>query len=495
MCGIVGSLSLGKKGYTIEQVKVQHSLLMSSILRGIDGAGIAVGSNKNPRDVLCVKRAKPAPDVFDIGAMILLAKDSRWIIGHCRAATLGGAGDDACHPFEVDDVVGVHNGTIRNMDYRFPSIKGINDSHILYKALAEAVPEEAPDVLKELDPGAYALAWYDKRIESLRFVRNSHRPLWFYRTKTAWWWASEPGILASCIARTDKKNPLAYTDIVPWQLDTHKLLTVPINGEEASVVEYTPEIYNRNSPVYRDNLGVWNQTRVSHSHYLREASDYAGWWADEIDADDPRQTPLTGWNTINITEKEGWISIRGTADLWNGPGWLAPYKVNIYKAMQWLFDLPGGQAIGTSEKEFSHDLMWLASKTGTRDDSKSICFTVFHVNETSGMVYGAVTAGANNTMPVVGLMSTVQLADYLSSFSKVKGGYTDVLPLFEGELVAVNAYCDRTVGVRVDKVSIIGWEPADVISPEEIAHGGADTHPHRLVTKYPDIIDWTNWSR
>jgi predicted glutamine amidotransferase len=481
MCGIVGSLVLGQKGYADQQIKIQKSLLFLSTVRGVDGTGIAVGGLKDTDKVFTLKDAKPATDVVDASVMHEMMHDSRWTIAHCRAATRGSMSVDGCHPFAEGEVCGVHNGTINNMDIKFPSLTGHNDSHVVYKALAEVEPEQATTVLAKLNPGAYALAWYDKRLNALRFARNGQRPLWFYKHQNMWTWASEPGIIAAAIGR-EYKDQLAYRNIVPMQLDTHTLLTVPVDGGDATVEEYEPERYVANLTPRQPVVSDSRQGNLWSPRTQEEAEEYERWWAGGDDTE------------TRLTPKDGWLSIEDTRDVWNAPQWLAPYKVHIFHAIQWALKLPAGQVPGCSVMDFRDDLACLAGQLGNSSDAdRRVLFTALHVNSTSGMVYGAVSADRSRTFPVVGLLSTSQLEIYKTGLSVVNARKRDVVPLFEGELVSLNAYCDGTIGLRLDSVALSGWESAELVTPDEYQHGGEEAHPHLNAVRFPEMIDWSNW--
>lgn len=491
MCGIAGSLMLGKRSFTADAAGIQRNLLLMSTLRGVDGTGIAVGSVKNPSDVVTVKEAKPATHSFSKTMVNTMAEGSRWMLMHCRAATIGDKVDDACHPFEEGQLVGVHNGTIRDIKRKFPTIEGINDSQILYRALSQTPPEEATTILSKIDPGAYALSWYDKRIEALRFARNSQRTLWFYKDRTVWWWASEPALIAASIGR-ERMDWSAYKDITPWLLGTNRLLTVPVNGDAATVEEYTP------TPVvvYSSRKGGWSMTRTKKSmdsmmsgglgiktSHSDPATDRANqqWWAEELQ----RQQQTS-------SDAEKWITMTSTGDLWDSPAWFRPYKLPVFRSLRWLFGLCKGKGVGSSKAEFTDNLKLLAASAGAEDESTLIYFRGNLINHKNGMTYGAITTDDEKTMPVVGMMKAKDLEVYLDALKKIDDPSTAV-PLIAADIIAVIAYSDGTLGLKLDHLTLEGWEPRSAITLNEQGHGGSESHPHILACKYPSDIDWSCW--
>lgn len=114
------------------------------------------------------------------------------LIGHCRAKTIGENIVANAHPFVHGNVIGVHNGTLRNM-YGLERAREFDvDSDLLYWHISEFGLKETIEQLD--DEGAWALAYWDNKENTLNFLRNSRRPLWFAHTKdqTAMLWASEP---------------------------------------------------------------------------------------------------------------------------------------------------------------------------------------------------------------------------------------------------------------------------------------------------------------
>jgi hypothetical protein len=116
----------------------------------------------------------------------------RIIAGHCRRKTVGENIPANAHPYDFENLVGMHNGTLRNY-YTWPGFSHKRtDSYALFDRINDIGVEET---FEDVDPaGAWALVWYDKANDTLNFLRNDDRPLWMTWTedKRNILWASEP---------------------------------------------------------------------------------------------------------------------------------------------------------------------------------------------------------------------------------------------------------------------------------------------------------------
>jgi len=469
MCGISGSLSLGRAGYSLESARIQYNLMLASTMRGVDGTGVIIGGLDHTEGAVFRKGIEAAHEVVSRHDMESMTRDGRWVIAHTRAATLGGITIEACHPFNEDMVIGVHNGTIHNTDVDFPDHKGINDSETIYKAISAKEPTDAVDVLKLLDPGAYVLVWYDARIKALRFARNDERPLWFHKRNNMWWWHSEPGAIASCLSRTYAADPLGYRDIVPTQLKINTLLTVPINGDPATAEEYTP--------TYVAPAGAsWNDSSWWENYYN---GSYDPWDYD-------RRSPTKG-NTWN----DGWITVTSALDIWNCCTALAPLRASILGSIGRIF-----KTIAPSNvQDFRDCLDRVACSAGGGDMVGTVDFIGQVYSDTSGMVYGGLDVAGHAPMPVVGKLSPIPMIDYeeaLAEELRVTPKSTRV-PLFRGTLTNLKVYAEGSIGMGVEDLEFAGWEAEGTETLTEEAVGSLNTHPHLMQSTWEKDVDWSIW--
>jgi hypothetical protein len=123
-------------------------------------------------------------------------------LGHNRFATQGAIISDNAHPFEFENLVGAHNGTVSKWSMKdFQGYKEFDiDSKIIYSHLSHT--QNIEDVWKDAD-GALALSWWDKSKKQLNLIRNDQRPLFFCYSKDnkQVFWASESWMLYIALMR------------------------------------------------------------------------------------------------------------------------------------------------------------------------------------------------------------------------------------------------------------------------------------------------------
>lgn len=196
MCGLAGVA--GNTNMKLRDAFLD--LLIVTQLRGRDSTGVF--SVKNDNDVSYCKEVGPPDNLFDRKSFDeTLRGVPKIMAGHCRAKTVGENNRANAHPYDFDNLIGMHNGTLRN----YYSMEGHDyhrtDSHCLYYNIDRyGVDEVIPKISED---GAWALVWWDKNEKKLNFLRNDKRPLWFAWTKdkTAVLWASEPWMF-SAVGRT-----------------------------------------------------------------------------------------------------------------------------------------------------------------------------------------------------------------------------------------------------------------------------------------------------
>lgn len=217
MCGIVGVAG----ALTGSHDDVLKSLLILDTIRGVDSTGIAAIDRNDD-----VRIAKTVGHTFDLfGQKVFdnaIARMNRAIIGHNRFATTGKVNKASAHPFDIGDIVGVHNGTLHSRHKLHDNQYFTVDSENLYHHMNE----KGLDNLLEVLDGAWSLVWWNKADETLNFLRNKERPMWMCEEKTSGviFWASEPWMLDVAIGR---KTNLDCTDPVSTKTDT--LYTFHIN--------------------------------------------------------------------------------------------------------------------------------------------------------------------------------------------------------------------------------------------------------------------------
>lgn len=178
MCGLVGYS--GKGNYNIDKIK--FLMLWNSIERGKDATGIYTPSSG------LLKDNEPASKFFQQKEMDLLVPDNQ-LIAHVRAKTVGANLAKCAHPFDYENIVLAHNGTLLDYSslaksYGLESKDYDVDSQILAyginRAFGEGVTVDNLNVetLTEYK-GAAALLIYSKKLDCIFLFKDKERPLCF----------------------------------------------------------------------------------------------------------------------------------------------------------------------------------------------------------------------------------------------------------------------------------------------------------------------------
>lgn len=191
MCGIIGYVSTGDEVLKREKEGFLHDALIVDTFRGHDSTGLLTVCED-----FTVAEEKELLQGWDfVRLKKYAAMPEGWAaVGHNRAATKGKVNRDNAHPFTFGPVKLVHNGTLTNMGRNLPNYSGkvTVDSRNITRAIGHVPVEDAHKVLSDID-GAYALAWFDERDQSLNIARNGQRPLHFAHNtaNTILWFMSE----------------------------------------------------------------------------------------------------------------------------------------------------------------------------------------------------------------------------------------------------------------------------------------------------------------
>lgn len=248
MCGLVGVA--GK--IFMKEEKVLKNLLVFDTVRGEDSTGIAAIPVQGNAII-----AKEVGDPFNLFQMVkfeqAFKKINRAIIGHNRWATVGGISKQTAHPFELDTIIGTHNGTLKNK-YRLADHQDFKvDSENLFWHIQE---HGLADALKIID-GAWALVWWDKVEETLNFLRNKERPLFVVETEdgATIFWASEKWMLSVACSRHDLK----IKEIHEIATDMHYSFHIGAD-KKIEKVKIKPAAGTYEPPIFQN--GNWNNQIV-----------------------------------------------------------------------------------------------------------------------------------------------------------------------------------------------------------------------------------------
>lgn len=228
------------------------------VTRGGDSTGLAAIHMKKDEDKHFIFKEVGQPynlyetykkDFTDDGLYLGHLVDC--FIGHNRYATQGGVSKETAHPFEFDNLIGAHNGTVHQYSIRdFHNAKSYKvDSQIIFSQLS--FDNDLQHVWDNAD-GAMALTWWDKRTRDLHIARNEERTLFYTYTDdlSTVFWASEVWMLNIVLGKIGIK----HKEIKPIEPNKHYVF----NCNELQVKEEVwPLIPFEKKPMTNHGYGIW----------------------------------------------------------------------------------------------------------------------------------------------------------------------------------------------------------------------------------------------
>lgn len=277
MCGLVGAFG----DLYADQIKAFNTMLIWNQVRGADSTGVGV-IDYHTRNARVLKQLG-RPDRLMNHEFYESAVNTRQvcIIGHGRHKTMGEVSLQNAHPFYFDNLIGAHNGTLAYTSKQWLDPKGEygTDSEALYARIAESGAEE---IIPQIT-GAWAMTWYDRVFNKLRFLRNSERPLWyvFVRDGKAMMWASEKGYLTAALERHGVKYEGPYELPINelWSWDVPKIGNqiqeaeiIPLEGKKYEQTKSSSFRGNANGSMAGNQWG-WDE----HGYYDIELKRFVTW--------------------------------------------------------------------------------------------------------------------------------------------------------------------------------------------------------------------------
>lgn len=224
---------------------------------------------------LLERRSKEYIDFSDV-----LNGTHRVLLGHCRASTRGATTRDNAHPFLFDNIVGTHNGTLSLTSHK--ALKGFSKFQTDSEALFNEIEFEGiSGLMKHLrgykDPksnvtceDAYALVWYDSRDNTINFLRNKERPLWFTFDKDhrQLFWSSEGLHLVAATSDVPKDDNDKFYEL---PADKHFSWVIPEPGKAFGKPRVTERRGQRESVPFGNSFKKNHGYQSTTSHLPRGA--------------------------------------------------------------------------------------------------------------------------------------------------------------------------------------------------------------------------------
>jgi hypothetical protein len=202
-------------------MEVLENMLVLDTLRGLDSTGV-FGVDRN-RQVGIMKIASNPFHLFACDAWTKmknkLVQNGRIAIGHNRKATQGSINSANAHPFNENNIVLVHNGTLRG------GHKKLADTEVDSHAVCHAFSEKGAEAVIPTIDGAFAFVWWDMEKGKLMAIRNDERPLNMILTNDLVVLASEPWMAHATLERSNKK----VVETIP--LEVGLLYEFDLNGK------------------------------------------------------------------------------------------------------------------------------------------------------------------------------------------------------------------------------------------------------------------------
>lgn len=244
----------------MKEKKAFKDLLRIDTIRGKHSVGIAY-SEQHTGNINVYKETWGVDDFLqkkEVEDQFLAVTNC--IIGHNRHATVGKINKSNAHPFQFENITGVHNGTLRQR-FNLDDYKDFDvDSENLYHHMNSNSLQHTVDNMT----GAWSLAWLDHTEGTLNLYRNSERPMSYCFSKDGktLFFASEPYMLHLALSR----NGVDYDTIYLTSEDT--LNTFELPEKVSDVIEHLPRTVVKKTPTVKKQLpAVKNNTPSGTSQY------------------------------------------------------------------------------------------------------------------------------------------------------------------------------------------------------------------------------------
>ena len=297
--------------------KVFKDLLWFSAVRGMDSTGVGGVSRivkDGTRDIRLAKETGPPWYLFDTKQFDkVMYGNNQVLMGHNRFKTTGEVNRKNAHPFLFEDILGAHNGTIdyQNKNRLERGGEFRTDSEAIFNNIQVHGIEDTIGRIEKSE--AYSLTWYDARDNTINFLRNEHRPLYFIYSKSmkSLYWASEYELLMPALWRQGiELVPKAVTT----NPDTHYSWVLP-ESSQSILPEPTRKKYKNHTFITTYQGSMWKNNKNNPNNMGAMGAsfaDYDGW--GEMVGNDPYDTTEVITVVAEETAKEGHKATEGSGD-------------------------------------------------------------------------------------------------------------------------------------------------------------------------------------
>jgi hypothetical protein len=254
MCGLAGVMKYNMAPSYYARFR---DLMIMAQLRGDDGSGI-ISVPKGNKDDEEIPNVNITRTTWSSAHLVTLKNfddvtkgDRSCLLGHARMPTKGGNDIENVHPHRSHDICLMHNGTMSHVGGTHIA-QGKSDSKEIAKFLVSHTPQE----FVQNSFGAYCLTWVDIKKQTINFLRNNDRPLWFAEEKfssaetsstDALFWASELWMLKITLSRSFGYNEnrfkfyqLPVDEHWEFPLNVPVFLEAPKKTECKKIIKHTP---------------------------------------------------------------------------------------------------------------------------------------------------------------------------------------------------------------------------------------------------------------
>lgn len=250
MCGIVGIGRFTKTAIMGSEREAFQNMLVADTARGVHGTGIFRVDEKGK-----ASWAKSYGIPYDLYRTPgfeenfwdkIVQEWTRWLVGHNRWATTGKKDAKSAHPFEVGDIILVHNGTVRSSktpEYRQYDV----DSEAVCASINNYGLEKTLSQFKM----AFALAFYNKKKKTMNLIRNHERPMWLgtdIKEKRIVFASEEKMIAWAC-----ERNKIELNTLI--EIPTNTLYTFKLDDMNPTITKLEEEEEVKVSDASRDEKG------------------------------------------------------------------------------------------------------------------------------------------------------------------------------------------------------------------------------------------------